>query len=144
MAKSVRNHLKNIDLWAQWTSIVGPELSRVTSPKEVKAKTLVITVAHQAWAHQLHFLSPSILNKIRSVCPHLLIDELYFTVGTVTPKITNLPSAKQRLTAADKAPAKQTPLSERQEMTLRAISDEKLRLAIREAMKAELRYRLSE
>ena len=66
VAKSVKDHLKSIDLWTHWNDIVGTELSRVTAPKEFKAKSLTIVVAHQAWAHQLHFLTPSILNKIRA------------------------------------------------------------------------------
>jgi len=151
--------LRSIDLWARWHEIVGTELSRVTAPKEIKSKSLTITVAHQAWAHQLHFLTPSILNKIRSVCPEIAVRDLFFAVGTVKPM--------ERMVASDSprwwhkksgdlehsgphrsANLKSTdgegivPLSERQEMTLRAVSDDKLRATIRKAMEASARYRL--
>ena len=139
IAKAVKSHLRNIDLWTRWNEIVGPELSKVTAPKDIKSKSLTITVAHQAWAHQLHFLSPSILNKIRAVCPEIEVKDLHFVVGTVKPMDRFIP-ANSKLENADSivGPA---PLTERQEMTLRAVADDRLRSTIRKAMEASVRWK---
>jgi hypothetical protein len=132
LPKAVKMHLKNHDLWSRWTEVVGPELSRLTYPSEIKGKTLEITVVHQAWAHQLHFLSPSILNKIRALCPSSGIRDLHFRVGEVKP-----PTPEPEEWVPDtKSPVK---LTERMEMTLRAVEDDELRTSIRRAMEASTR-----
>jgi len=130
----VKDHLKNHSIWSKWSEIVGPELYRVTQPLEIKGHSLVIQVAHQAWAQQLHFLRPSILGKIRTHCPNSKLKDLQFRIGEVDhpegrqlPKLENLSSKK---TSSKK-------LSERQEMTLRAVDDPQLRESIRKAMEAE-------
>ncbi len=135
LPKSVKEHLKNHEIWSKWAEIVGPELSRVTSPAEMKTKVLEVHVAHQAWAQQLHFLKPSIIGKIRSVCPSSRVLDLQFRVGKVTP--SPLPSKKDSLFFGKKDTPVQ--LSERMEMTLRAVEDPDLRATIRKAMEASVR-----
>ncbi len=125
---SVKDHLKHSEVWTRWIEIVGPELSRVTSPLELKSKTLIVTVVHQAWAQQLHFLKASLLAKIRVVCEDAQISDIYFRVGKVAQPESILPELKPT--------RKKQPLSERQEMTLRAVEDEELRASIRRAMEA--------
>jgi len=135
LPKQVRDHLKNHDIWSHWSEIVGPELTRVTMPRDLKNKTLYVTVAHQAWAHQLHFLTPSILTKIRSLCPRTDIRDLHYVVGTISAVDTSKNAADDFEITAPVA------LSERLEMTLRAVEDEKLRGSIRRAMEAAARRR---
>lgn len=125
---SVKEHLKHSEVWTRWFEIVGPELSRVTSPLELKSKILFVTVVHQAWAQQLHFLKASLLNKIRLVCEESQINDIQFRVGKVAV-VPVRPRSEFRL-------LKNEPLSERQEMTLRAVEDEDLRSSIRRAMEA--------
>jgi hypothetical protein len=128
-SQSVKEHLKNHEIWSKWTEIVGPDLARVTSPLDLRGKILHINVVHQAWAQQLHFLSPSILGKIKSLCQSSKVSELQFRVGKVVPivstKVDNSITLK-----------KDVKLSERMEMTLRAVDDEALRKSIRKAMVA--------
>ena len=131
LPKLVKDHLKNHEIWSRWAEIVGDELARVTLPAEIKGKCLEVTVAHQAWAHQLHFLSPSILNKIRLICPHGGIKELQFRVGSITPSETEEEWVADKTTPVE--------LSERLEMTLRAVEDSDLRSTIRRAMEASAR-----
>ena len=132
LPKTVKDHLKNHEIWSRWAEIVGDDLTRLTSPAEIKGKTLEITVAHQAWAHQLQFLSPSILNKIRLICPESGIKELHFRVGPIAP--LEMPIAEWDIDTS--SPVE---LSERMEMTLRAVEDEDLRTCIRRAMEASTR-----
>ncbi len=126
---SVKDHLKHSSVWTRWMEVVGPDLFRVTAPLELKSKTLVISVLHQAWAQQLHFLKASILTKIRQVCDDAEINDIQFRVGKVShpelPHFDSRPTMKQKI-----------PLSERQEMTLRAVEDEELRASIRRAMES--------
>ena len=140
LPKSVKDHVKNYEIWTKWVEIVGPELSRVTSPTELKGKTLEIHVAHQAWAQQLHFLKPSILGKIRTLCPRAGIKDLHFKVGKIELTSSSQDSAasskKNSTKESQNLPVK---LSERLEMTLRAIEDPELRATIRLAMEAQWR-----
>lgn len=132
LPKVVRDHLRHHALWAKWPEIVGPELSRVTSPREIKSKSLEISVAHQAWAQQLHFLRGSILNRIRQFCPDAVINDLEFRVGKVKPSLARTPEK----VSPKKESKEAVTLSERQEMTLRAVADPELRRAIRAAMES--------
>lgn len=137
LPKSVKDHVKNYEIWTKWSEIVGSELSRVTLPTELKGKTLEIHVAHQAWAQQLHFLKPSILGKIRALCPRAGVKDLHFKVGKV--ELTSSPestAASRKNSSKENIPVK---LSERLEMTLRAIEDPELREVIRLAMCAQKR-----
>ena len=133
MAKTVKDHIRNHEIWTRWLEIVGPELFRVTSPASIDGKTLLIHVAHQAWAQQLHFLKPSILNKIRSICSESNIKDLQFRVGTIENQ------SSSRISVPIPQKEREVKLSERQEMTLRAVEDPDLRVSIRRAMEAERR-----
>lgn len=135
---SVRDHVKNHQIWTRWNEIVGLELSKVTSPIEIRNRTLWIHVAHQAWAQQLHFLKPSILGKIRSQCPQAKLKDLQFRVGRINS--LNQDSPEQKNLGVRQVPVR---LSERQEMTLRAVEDPELRESIRRAMEAEAACLLS-
>lgn len=137
LPNNVSQHLKNHSVWKFWAEIVGPELFRVTCPLEIKAHTLVIQVAHQAWAQQLHFLRTSILGKIRSQCGDSNIKDLQFRVGQI--EHLDIPEETQKSSSQEKPEKelKEIRLSERQEMTLRAVEDPELRERIRKAMQAE-------
>lgn len=129
---AVKEHLKHSQVWSKWAEIVGPDLSRVTFPLELRARVLIVSVAHQAWAQQLHFLKPSILTNIRSICRDADIKDVQFRVGKVPVQTLK----KSNEDAFDKTETKSVPLSERQEMTLRAVEDPELRESIRRAMEA--------
>lgn len=134
LPSKVKTHLKSHKVWSHWQQIVGPELFRVTAPLEIKSHTLVIKVAHQAWAQQLHFLRPSILGKIKTHAGESSIRDLQFRVGDIEPH--EYPTVKEN-NFDKKKELKQIKLSERQEMTLRAVEDPELRDRIRSAMQAE-------
>lgn len=137
LPSSVQTHLQNHSIWSKWAEIVGPELFRVTTPLEIKGHTLVVQVAHQAWAQQLHFLRTSILGKVRSICGETFLKDLQFRVGTIESKAE--PAMKKDEEKTELRSLASIKLSERQEMTLRAVEDPELRESIREAMQAEAR-----
>lgn len=135
LPRSVKDHVKGHRIWTQWQEIVGPELYRVTAPLEIRSKVLLVQVAHQAWAQQLHFLKPSLMSKIRSFCDETELKDLQFRVG----EVKHIAPVKRELASEFKVPEKKVSLSERQEMTLRAVEDPDLRIVIRRAMEAEAR-----
>lgn len=134
LPKLVKDHLKSHEIWAKWKEIVGPELSRLTQPLEIKSKVLEIQVAHQAWAQQLQFLKPSILSKIKFLCPSSSVKDLYFRVGRIEREEKS--AQNDQVVFERRLKMRQARLTERQELTLRAVEDPDLRAAIRQAMEA--------
>ncbi len=115
--------------------VVGAELAKVTAPSELKGKTLEVRVVHQAWAQQLQFLKPSILGKLRAICPTTQVTDIIFRVGKVVPTHTDAPTMNSDSTLK-RNPNTPVKLPERLEMTLRAVEDDDLRVTIRKAMEA--------
>lgn len=50
----------------EWESIVGPRISAVSRPIDVRGKTLVIEVEDPVWRNELSLLQRSILDEISS------------------------------------------------------------------------------
>ena len=141
---AVKEHLRSHLIWSKWDEIVGPELFRVTAPLEIRGHTLLVQVAHQAWAQQLHFLRPSILGKIRTYSPSSKLKDLQFRVGPIEHQEFKKPKEPNSKTdVSSKSSLGAIKLSERQEMTLRAVEDSELRESIRRAMEAEVGRTLS-
>jgi hypothetical protein len=61
MARGLRN--AHPEIWANWPTIVGPEVSRRAVPKSYRKKTLVIAVGSSAWLQELSFLKTQLLDR---------------------------------------------------------------------------------
>ena len=48
----------------EWTGAVGPRVSRVTRPVEVRGDTLVVEVISSAWLAELSMMRPLILERV--------------------------------------------------------------------------------
>ncbi len=48
----------------EWTGAVGPRVSRVTRPVEVRGDTLVVEVISSAWLAELAMMRPLILERV--------------------------------------------------------------------------------
>ncbi len=48
----------------EWTGAVGPKVSRVTRPVEVRGDTLVVEVISSAWLAELSMMRPLILERV--------------------------------------------------------------------------------
>lgn len=140
LPQNVKAHLQSTEVWTKWDEIVGAELSRVTAPIELRTKTLIIEVAHQAWAQQLHFLKPSILGKLRQFSKNSKILDLEFRIAKGDRR-KDWASLHQNKKVQNDEPflKEDASLSERQEITLKAVDDPDLRASIRKAMEAESR-----
>ena len=51
----------------EWSGAVGPTVSRVTRPVEVRGETLVVEVASSAWLNELSMMLPLILDQVNGV-----------------------------------------------------------------------------
>lgn len=51
----------------EWAGAVGPEVSRVTRPVEVRGETLVVEVVSSAWLAELSMMRSLILDKVNAV-----------------------------------------------------------------------------
>ena len=48
----------------EWAEVVGPRISRVTRPVEVRGETLVVEAASSAWISELTMMSSLILERL--------------------------------------------------------------------------------
>ena len=50
----------------EWADVVGPRISRVTRPVEVRGETLVVEAASSAWISELTMMSRLILERLNT------------------------------------------------------------------------------
>ena len=50
----------------EWADVVGPRISRVTRPVEVRGETLVVEAASSAWISELTMMSRLILERLNA------------------------------------------------------------------------------
>ena len=67
-----------------WSEIVGEALAKISKPDHISRRVLLVTVAHSAWAQELTFMKPALLQKLK---PYLrkgdVIDDIVFRVGSI-------------------------------------------------------------
>jgi predicted nucleic acid-binding Zn ribbon protein len=67
-----------------WPEIVGETLAKISKPDHISRRVLIVTVAHSAWAQELTFMKPALLQKLK---PYLrkgdIIEDMVFRVGQV-------------------------------------------------------------
>jgi Dna[CI] antecedent, DciA len=69
-----------IELVEKWPQIIGPALSKVTSPLKIKGDSLIIMSKHASYSQNISFLSEEIKQKVFSLFPQLkpIIKKLNF------------------------------------------------------------------
>ncbi|SHM18644.1 Protein of unknown function [Caldanaerovirga acetigignens] len=67
-------------IFAMYEDIVGEKISRVSKPVFFRGDTLFIGVKNSAWAHQLLFLKPEIIEKINSFLTTPLVRDIRFQI----------------------------------------------------------------
>jgi hypothetical protein len=60
-----------LDLVTKWPEIIGPALSKVTSPLKIKGDSLIIMSKHASYSQNISFLSEEIKQKIFVLFPQL-------------------------------------------------------------------------
>ena len=64
------------NLFTSWSEIVGDEVATHSEPITFFEGVLTIRASSTAWATQLTLLKPTLLEKLRSSAPGVLVDEL--------------------------------------------------------------------
>jgi hypothetical protein len=89
-----------IELIRKWPEIIGPALSKVTSPLKIKGDSLIIMSKHASYSQNISFLSEEIKQKIFSLFPQLKpvikklnfqTQESYFNQKDVQEEVKNAP-----------------------------------------------------
>lgn len=84
-----------------WDQIVGSEVAAHASPRSLRDGVLVVEVDEPAWATQLGFLSPELLEKIHAATGSLEVSEIRFRVSGMAPVRDRRGRAKSRRDAQD-------------------------------------------
>src|SRR5215472_13027816 len=69
-------------LAAAWPDAVGADVARRTRTAAFRDGTLNVLTPSSAWSHQLTFLTPTILERLRDRCPTIAVRRLRFAVAT--------------------------------------------------------------
>src|SRR5215472_13618519 len=69
-------------LAAAWPDAVGADVARRTRTSTFRDGSLTVITPSSAWSHQLTFLAPTIVERLRSLCPGVAVHRLRFVVAT--------------------------------------------------------------
>jgi hypothetical protein len=69
-------------LAAAWPDAVGADVARRTRTSTYRDGTLAVITPSSAWSHQLTFLAPTIIERLRERCPGIDVRRLKFSVAT--------------------------------------------------------------
>jgi len=123
-----------LDVVRAWDDAVGPLVARRARPARLRGRTLIIRASTSTWMSELQMLAPTVLSKLRTLCPDRVIDELRFELGA-------LPS---RPSAPETKPPPGEPLRRCEEVpetiskAMTEVSDEDLRTTIEGAVASTL------
>lgn len=72
-----------------WKMVVGNSLVKVTAPKRLVKKTLIVAVLDETWRRELEQFSPQLLFQINTILGTTLVTgfEFYVDAKEITPKI---------------------------------------------------------
>ena len=67
-----------------WPEIVGETIASISKPECIMNRALIVRVVHSAWAQELAFMKPVLIQKIS---PYLkkgdFVDDIIFRVGRI-------------------------------------------------------------
>jgi predicted nucleic acid-binding Zn ribbon protein len=107
---------------SRWEEVVGPLLAGRTNAAELRAGTLTVEVENHAWAQELQFSHPLMLERIRAILGEAVVTDIRFRSG----------GAKVRKAPARTAPPPRPSLPEPAEPeALSRIGDPELRDTLR-------------
>lgn len=77
----VRRGLKEMMAMLAWPTIVGPELAKRTSPRQVQGGILFVATAGPAWSQQLSLMRPTLLERLNNHLGERIVTDIRFSVG---------------------------------------------------------------
>jgi hypothetical protein len=121
--------LKAYSLWGAWGEIVGQTIAAQAQPRAVRNRILFIDVSHPGWIQQLHFLKPTLLEKLNGFLGEPLLQDVRFRLGAIeasSPPASEAPSWREE-TLNDQTLLKI-------DKTVATVSDDEVRETLRELL----------
>ena len=94
-------------LAAAWPESVGADVARRTRAATYRDGTLTVLTPSSAWSHQLTFLAPTIIERLRERCPGVDLRRLKFIVATGRSRallVGAAPARRRRATSGARGP----------------------------------------
>jgi predicted nucleic acid-binding Zn ribbon protein len=80
--------LKQHQVFALWSEVVGSRISNHTQPTSIRGGRLFVAVEDSMWLHQLSFLKHQILSDLNGRLGPAALSDLVLRVGEVKPTFT--------------------------------------------------------
>ncbi len=82
--KGLDKKVERYEFILHWREIVGDKIADVTKPEYISRRALLVTVKHSAWAQELNFQKPVLLQKLaRYLKKGDIVNDIIFRVGAV-------------------------------------------------------------
>ena len=80
--KGLDKKVERYEFILHWREIVGDQVADVTKPEYISRRALIVTVKHPAWAQELNFMKPVLLQKLaRFLKRGDVVNDIVFRVG---------------------------------------------------------------
>ena len=121
--------LKAHSILRRWKEIVGESVALQAQPRSIRNRILFVDVSHSTWMQQLHFLKPTLLEKINAFLGESHIQDIRFKLGKISPAPSNSPRTRrwQNESLDEK-------ILERVETLVQKIDDEEVKGGLREIL----------
>jgi len=121
--------LKTYSIMGAWKEIVGEPVAIHSQPYSIRNRILFVDVSHSTWMQQLQFLKPTLLEKVNAFLGELLIQDIRFRLGKISPALqTPLKASLLEHEQLDKATLNQI------ESIVQALGDESIKKGLREIL----------
>jgi predicted nucleic acid-binding Zn ribbon protein len=82
--KGLDKKVERYEFILHWREIVGDKIADVTKPEYISRRALLVTVKHSAWAQELTFQKPVLLQKLaRYLKKGDIVNDMIFRVGAL-------------------------------------------------------------
>lgn len=68
------------EIWARWSEIIGPELSRRAIPVRLERGRLTVAVASSAWMNELSYMKNTLMDRFAEAVGPDVVKEIRFVV----------------------------------------------------------------
>jgi predicted nucleic acid-binding Zn ribbon protein len=80
--KRIAKKLERFSLFLDWSAIVGESVASVCIPRKfIRGTTLLVEVKDSVWVQELSLQKTSLIRKITSECPEVVVDDINFVSG---------------------------------------------------------------
>lgn len=82
--KGLDKKVERYEFILHWREIVGDKIADISKPEYISRRALIVTVKHSAWAQELTFQKPVLLQKLaRYLKKGDIVNDMIFRIGAV-------------------------------------------------------------